>query len=176
MRFSEWAGLSCLCFAPEHKNETPTPSSWCSSKEKLERKPVLERKTSGKKRKTRHSPGLMILQGPEGGFMGSACLVEREKMKIVAWDQEDHNSRPPDTVNLNHLFIRPPPSSSSIPSSHGIRWRQVGGGWDIPARQQEDSWWSVCWECRSKWGDERRHNPRCFLGGRVRMEERCYRA
>lgn len=60
--------------------------------------------------------------------MGSACVVEREKMKIVAWDQKDHNSRPPDTVNLNHLFIRPPPSSSSIPSSHGIRWRQVGGG------------------------------------------------
>jgi len=69
----------------------------------------------------------MILQGPEGGFMGSACVVEREKMKIVAWDQEDHNSRPPDTVNLNHLFIRPPPSSSSIPSSHGIRWRQDWG-------------------------------------------------
>lgn len=68
-----WAGLSCLGnlhFASEHKNE-PVKHPHCHPDVHPRRN--WKRKKERKKEKTWHSPELMILQGPEGGFMGSAC-------------------------------------------------------------------------------------------------------
>lgn len=62
-------------FAPEHKNElvnTHTVILMFIQAETGKETGIGE----GKKRKTQHSPVLMILQGPEGGFMGSAFVVE----------------------------------------------------------------------------------------------------
>ncbi len=91
-------------------------------------------------------------------------------MKIV--DQDHYNSRPPDTFNLNHLFIRLPPSFLGLPF---IPWDPVEAGWGRVGQSRLDSRRNPdgvsVWECRrkvecpiQKWG--MRGDRGVFLGGK----------